>query len=176
MEKGSMRVVIPVKMSERLPFKHFLTLGGVSLLELAIRKAEKVGDPLVLSSMPLPVQYVHDSSRNIVELMNILCEDGQPFILLAPDMPFITESDMELLIRESDGHTLVPISPDGTMEPLFAFYSGKLHFEGNLHSGLISAHVSTINTERFSELAFFNVNTPEDYWEAVLLFRGRHPK
>lgn len=166
-------VVIPVKMSERLPFKHFLTLGGISLLEIAISKAKKFGNPVVLSRIPLPVPFTLDRSSNILDLMNSLCKEGQSFMLMAPDMPFITDSDIALLLEESGGDTLIPITPDGVMEALFAFYSGRINFEGNLFSALKDAHVRTISTKKFSDLAFFNINTPEDYSEAVRLHQRR---
>ena len=176
MSEARRMVVIPVKMSERLPFKHFLTLGGVSLLETAISKAKKFGNPAVLSRIPLPVPFTMDRSSNILDLMNSLCKEGQSFMLMAPDMPFITDSDIALLLEESGGDTLIPITPDGIMEPLFAFYSGRMHFEGNLFSALKDAHARTICTKKFSDLAFFNINTPEDYSEAVRLHQRRQQK
>ncbi len=173
MDSAGLRVIIPVKMSERLPFKHFLTLGGETLLNIAIGKASKFGEPQVLSRIPVPVPFIKDESRNIVELMNTLTGEGRPFLILAPDMPFITESDISLLLKESSGETLVPVSREGIMEPLFAYYAGRMHFEGNLFSALKNSGIRTIEKERFSDLAFYNVNTPEDYSEAVRLFHSR---
>ena len=172
MSGDKLRIIIPVKMSERLPFKHFLTLGGETLLNMAIRKAQKFGTVEIHSKMALPCEYIPDTGENIVDLLNKISSEGKPFLMIGPDMPFITQTDISSLLDWSKGATTVPVNDGGLLEPMFAFYAGGMEFSGSIQKSLANSHVKTIDTRRFSKYAFFNVNRSEDYSRAVHLFHS----
>ncbi|MCL4480280.1 MAG: hypothetical protein M1113_02190 [Candidatus Thermoplasmatota archaeon] len=99
-----LNTVIPVKYSERLPYKHFLTLGGKSLLEIARDKAMEFGNCTIYSRIDLPFPFVPDTGANIIDLMNRLTSGIEgSFLLLGPDMPFIKKSDIDALVKISEG-------------------------------------------------------------------------
>ena len=165
--------VIPVKYSERLPYKHFLTLGGRSLLEIALDKSLRLGKCSIYSKIELPVPFELDTSENIIDLMNNLTSEIEgSFLVLGPDMPFIKESDIELLVQMSKGKPIIPVHQDGQYEPMFAIYEHGMKFERSLFESFRINKVRTVPTSRFSSRAFFNINTPEDYLMALRIYRG----
>lgn len=161
--------IVPVKLSERLPGKHLLRFGGRTLLETVVDKLSMCCPVRVYSKIPLPIPYVKDASENIMHLLSLLSGEYGEFLLVAGDMPFFTENDIRLLISKSAGKTTVPRHANGQLEPLFAKYSGRLEPGRNLESMIHSADAEYIDAQLFSPLAFFNVNTMDDYLRAIEL-------
>lgn len=165
--------MIPVKYSERLPYKHFLTLGGRTLLEIAIEKAERFGKTTVYSRIDLPVSYEKDRGRSIIDLMNMVSSKvSGSFLMMGPDMPFIMESDISRLIELSDGEPIIAVHEDGQYEPMFAIYRHGMTFERSLHETFRREKIRVADTSEFSSNAFININTPEDYIRALEIFRS----
>ncbi len=171
--------IIPVKMSRRLPGKHLLKIGSKTLIETVIDKVSPVCKVEVYSRIDLPVPYVRDNSENIMQLLSTLSRLYDTFIMVGGDMPFFTVDDIRLLISSFKGTTTVPRHSNGRLEPLFAIYSGILDPGRNLESMILSSGASFIDAGSFSKLAFFNINTMDDYRKAIGLLsdhdvRGEH--
>lgn len=168
-----LNTVIPVKYSERLPYKHFLKLGGKSLLEIARDKALEFGNCTIYSRIDLPIPFLPDTGESIIHLMNRLTtEIVGSFLILGPDMPFIKKSDIDTLVKMSEGRSIIPVHKDGQYEPMFAIYEHGMKFDKSLFESFRLNNVRTVSTDRFSSGAFFNINTPEDYLMALRIYRG----
>lgn len=161
-----MKAIIPVKLSERLPYKHLLKLGNKSIIETVYEKVSRVFDTTVYSRIDLPVPYIQDESENIMQLVFNLQKSVGTFALIGGDMPFFTSEDLELLRKSFVGHSVVPADEKGNPEPMFSIYSGKPALAPNLRQALIDENTTFISTALFSEFAFFNINTEEDYEQA----------
>ncbi|MHA1271739.1 MAG: molybdenum cofactor guanylyltransferase [Candidatus Helarchaeota archaeon] len=101
-------------------------------------------------------------------------------LLLACDLPLIKTGVIRLLIEEVNGYdAVVPVHPNGYIEPLHAIYHNKkaieiikkvIEFNGNMKMrDFISRFkkVNYVSTDRIKELdpnleIFYNVNTVED--------------
>ncbi|MEM0156775.1 MAG: NTP transferase domain-containing protein [Thermoplasmataceae archaeon] len=159
--------IIPVKMSERLPGKHLLKIGGTTLLESVVNRVSAVMEVQVYSRVSIPIPYVPDSSSNIMELVSELTVKYGAFMLVGGDMPFFTLGDLKKLLDNYSGRAAVPRHPDGRIEPMFAIYSGKLKPQKNLIAMIHAMKPVYIDAAEFSRYAFFNINTEEDYRNAT---------
>ena len=115
--------IVPVKLSERLPGKHLLKIGGTTVLESIIGRIGAVMEVVVYSKISVPVPYLQDSSSNIMELVSDLSEKYGAFMLVGGDMPFFTVSDVKKMLDNFHGRAVVPRHHDGRIEPLFAIYN-----------------------------------------------------
>ena len=173
--KRSCRIVIgivPVKLSERLPGKHLLKIGEITILESVIRRIRTVMDVEVYSKISIPVPYLQDNSSNIMELVSELSGKYDAFFLAGGDMPFFTVSDVKTMLDRFHGRAIVPRHQDGQIEPLFAIYSGSLKPENNLVAMIARMNPVYIETSEFSRYAFFNINTESDYRNALEIARN----
>lgn len=180
--------------------KAFLELGGKSFLERAAVALHAVSQNLYVIGNSLPdnlflpvVPDIYQISENkkrasIIGVHSALFNSKAEWTaILACDLPFASG---ELLARlatlgnisgKSDFDAVVPVQPDGKLQPLCAIYKTKVCLPqikkmiaaGNFRLREI---FSELNTRRvyFSEIAdlpnaqnfFFNVNTPEDFCAA----------
>ena len=163
--------IVPVKLSERLPGKHLLKLGGTTVLESIIGRIGAVMEVVVYSKISVPVPYLQDSSSNIMELVSDLSEKYGAFMLVGGDMPFFTVSDVKKMLDNFHGRAVVPRHHDGRIEPLFAIYSGKLKPEDSLTGMIARMNPVYIDASKFSQYAFFNINTEADYREALEILK-----
>ena len=167
-----MIAIVPVKLSERLPGKHLLKIGGTTMLESITQTIGAVMDVVVYSKISVPVPYLQDSSSNIMELVSELSEKYGSFMLVGGDMPFFTVSDLKKMLDSFQGRAIVPRHHDGQIEPLFAIYSGKLKPEHSLMGMIARMNPVYIDTSEFSPYAFFNINTEKDYHEALEIMKN----
>lgn len=164
---ATMIAVIPVKLSVRLPGKHFLKFGNETMIERIYRKVSSVTETVVYSKIDLPVPYMIDDSQDIMHLVIDLKAKYEGFVLIGGDMPFFTEDDVRKLLSSYNGTPVTPIDSDGNIEPLFSIYRGGLLKAKNMREALLTSDTKFIPKEQFSSLAFFNVNTFDEYLLAL---------
>ena len=179
--------------------KLFLEWEGQTLLERAIALAKRVADEVLVSvSHPLPavspaVRQVVDSVPAQGPLMGLFtalttCRSPRAFVL-SPDVPFLPD---ELLLSIKDAcpfvDMVVPRWRTRT-EPLCSVYSktvlpaietclngGERSLKALLKAGGLSiAYLSEGALRLWGDPArmFLNLNTPEDYRQALKLLRAR---
>lgn len=168
-----MLAIIPVKLSERLPGKHFLTLGGKSIIEMIYEKVSRVFDVKVYSRMELPVPYEEDTSGNIMELVYGLRKEYGTFMMVGGDMPFFTDEDLRQMEAAFQGGPVTPRGEDGEIEPMFSIYAGAPSETANLRDALNTPATVYIDRKKFSKHAFFNVNTFDDYLMARRIYEEK---
>ena len=164
---ATMIAVIPVKLSVRLPGKHFLKFGNETMIERIYRKVSSVTETVVYSKIDLPVPYMIDDSQDIMHLVIDLKAKYEGFVLIGGDMPFFTEDDVRKLLSSYNGTPVTTIDSDGNIEPLFSIYRGGLLKAKNMREALLTSDTKFIPKEQFSSLAFFNVNTFDEYLLAL---------
>ena len=164
---ATMIAVIPVKLSVRLPGKHFLKFGNETMIERIYRKVSSVTETVIYSKIDLPVPYVVDDSHDIMHLVNALKAKYNEFALIGGDMPFFTVDDLRKLLSGYNGTPVTPVDSDGNIEPLFSIYRGGTVKAKNLREALVTSDTKFIPKEQFSSMAFFNVNTVEEYVSAL---------
>jgi molybdopterin-guanine dinucleotide biosynthesis protein A len=172
--------------------KSLLELAGQSLIERAVGRLAPVSDEiLVVANEPdryealhLPVRFVADRVRGMGSLMGIysgLSAARHRFALVvACDMPFLSESLLRYMIPLADGSDVVIPRLGQMLEPLHAIY-GKTclpHMAKLLdrHESKITAFFEDVRVRYVEEheiarfdpehLSFLNVNQPED-WRRV---------
>ena len=158
--------------------------SGESWLERTVRLVEPLVEGVVVSGkgeLPGPVKHLPrlpDIPGVAGPLTGVLSamrwQPGMSWLVIACDMPFISESAINWLL---EGHSRpgcwgrLPRLPDSDFcEPLFAWYNGRTHhlleeqfLTGNLRVGKIASHIKIDNPiipERLRS-AWQNVNTPE---------------
>lgn len=110
---------------------------------------------------------------------------GTGILVTACDMPFISPSVIAWLLDQYDPDTdaVIPKHAQG-IEPLFAIYrtSALPKLEAAIQTGRYALHLALDNARvrfvdvpaEFSfEREFSNINTPEDYTNAVKLIKGK---
>ncbi|MCL5881634.1 MAG: hypothetical protein M1592_03510 [Candidatus Thermoplasmatota archaeon] len=163
--------IVPVKLSQRLPGKHMLKIGGTSILESVVKRISTVMEVEVYSKIDISFPHLPDSSSNIMELVSGLSERYGTFMLVGGDMPFFTVSDVRKMLDGFHGRSIVPRHHDGKIEPLFAIYSGKLKPEHSLIVMIARMNPVYIDASKFSKYAFFNINTEVDYEQALEIMK-----
>lgn len=164
-----MLAVIPVKLSERLPGKHLLELGGKTILQRIYDKVSQVFETMIYSRVDIPMKHVADQSRNIMELVYNLRKEYGTFALIGGDMPFFTDQDLRVIRDSYRGTPVTPVDETGNIEPMFSIYSGRPEMTSNLREALKFPETVYIDRSRFSRYAFFNINTMDDYETAKKL-------
>lgn len=176
-----------------------LLLEGMSLVERAARTLEAVCDKVfivgggdsekneVLEDVRLP--RVGDRRASLIGLYTALinCHTDVAAIL-ACDLPFVNSGFLqrmkEIAAIEPGSAAVVPVQPDGRLQPLCAVYRPDLCLP-MIRAAIDSGHwrlqetVSSLNirTVEFAEIAdldgseniFFNLNTPADFEVAAKL-------
>ncbi|MCL5665917.1 MAG: hypothetical protein M1315_03670 [Candidatus Thermoplasmatota archaeon] len=165
-----MRAFIPVKRSERLPGKHFLKLGDRRIIDIVFHKVNSVTDARIVSTFPVDLPSILDNSKNIMQLLHSLSRNYDEFMLIAGDMPFFTVDDLMLLLDSYRGRTVIPKHKNGKIEPLFAIYSGTIEMGTSLTS-MVNKNTQWIDASKFSDYAFLNINTMNDYQNALLMMK-----
>lgn len=163
-----MLAIIPVKMSDRLPGKHLLPFNGRTIIEEVVDKVSTVFETLVYSRIDIPISHIRDSSENIMELVFILKHEYGDFALVGGDMVFFKFEDLQLLKSHFKGSPVVPADSEGNLEPMFSIYSGEPRKTNNLREALKYPQTVYVPREKFSEDAFFNINTKKDYDLALI--------
>ena len=165
-----MIAVIPVKLSERLPGKHLLKIGGKTVIEHVYEKVSRVFETHIYSKMDIPLPFIKDESVNIMELVYGLRRKYGTFAFIGGDMMFFTEDDLITLKNMYRGNPVVPSDGEGDYEPLFSIYTGDPVPAKNLRDALITENTTYIPRSSFSRNAFFNINTEADYKYALDLY------
>lgn len=175
-----------------------LSLAGETLLERAVKtmsaftgRVTVVGRPnATVASRVCGVRYVEDLALDakrrapIIGLYTALSAAESEWIaVLAVDLPFVT---VDLLVRLhsfclSDVDAVVPVQPDGRLQPLCAFYRRdrcRIASESVIESDDLSLYqlLSRLRTRKveFAEVTdlahsadfFLNLNVPEDFRRA----------
>ena len=171
-----MIAIIPVKLSERLPGKHLMKIGDKAIIEHVFEKVSKVFETYIYSKVELPLPFIHDDSSNILDLVYSLRTKYGSFALIGGDMIFFTVEDLTTLLKSFKWGPVVPSDGDGDYEPMFSIYAGKPEPTRNLREALISKNTVYISRSKFSGLAFFNINTKDDFEKALIIFEKQKKK
>ncbi len=166
----AMIAIIPVKLSERLPGKHLMKIGGKAIIEHVHDKVSKVFETFIYSKVELPLPFISDNSPNIMSLIYNLSKNYGSFALIGGDMPFFTVEDLNTLKAAYNGHPVVPSDGEGDYEPMFSIYAGEPEPTKNLREALLTDNTVYIPRKSFSQNAFFNINTKGDFDQAVKIY------
>ncbi len=185
-------IVLAGGLSRRLDYRNkaLLKIGGKSIIKRIIDTLSEVTtDMLLITNSPDEFNHL-----NIPMFGDIIPGSGSlggiytglkvsetyHNLIIACDMPFIRPSLLTLLIQQSRGYDVViPVTPDGH-HPTCAIYSRDCikPIESQIRSGnlKISDFFPNVRTRRidfntlhdqYDQIMFFNINTEEDYLEAV---------
>jgi len=178
-----------------LPDKGLLPLGAATVLEAGLGKLTCVFDDVVLvSDKALPgldgVRQVGDlirrRARNALAGMHagLSAAPGTQALIVAGDMPFISEKLIRFLLTQTDGTDVVIPRVDGFLQPLLAVYDRAClpHMTAQLRRDNYrifdffgQVRVRTVEEpviRRYDPnlLSFFNINTWADYQQALALW------
>ena len=185
-------IVLAGGLSRRLDYRNkaLLKIGGKSIIERIIDTLSEVtADILLITNSPdefkhLDIPMFGDIIPGSGSLGGIYTglkvSETYHNLIIACDMPFIRPSLLTLLIQQSRGYDVViPVTPDGH-HPTCAIYSRDCikPIESQIRSGnlKISDFFPNVRTrridfntlhDRYDQIMFFNINTKEDYLEAV---------
>ena len=173
--------------------KRKLTLGGKSLLHIAIDLAREFSDDLIISANDRFPQFsecrtVPDKVRDEGPVMGIAsCLPYLRYthaIILSGDMPFVThEMISRLLENETPGHAccfrskdiLQPfpgLMPVSLLEMIWKYLESG---ERSLHRLIDQLPATVITTgENLPEYSFLNINRPDDLRKARNIFQSDH--
>lgn len=165
-----MIAIIPVKLSERLPGKHLMKIGGKAIIEHVYEKVSGVFETYIYSKVDLPLPFIADNSNNIMGLVSTLRDKYGSFALIGGDMLFFSIEDLKTLKAAYIGNPVVPSDGEGDYEPMFSIYSGESKPTKNLREALITENTVHIPRKNFSKYAFFNINTKSDFDQAVKIY------
>jgi molybdopterin-guanine dinucleotide biosynthesis protein A len=187
-------VLLAGGLATRLPGKLSLPIGGTPMLEHVYRQLTRGGLPCIVSARQaldatlasaIPALVVLDEYPDAGPLGGLVCAAHRVATLLlfaaAGDLPNLDAPFVDTLVREYDrlvatGATpdaVVPVWPDGKLEPLAALYdaraiaqSGRVALASGrrkVTSALEGLHVATFALGPEDEARLANVNTPGDY-------------
>lgn len=164
--------------------KALIPYGDHTLLEHIARVVERACGSVVLVGCPeryraLPYPAIEDALPEQGPLGGIqaaLCASSAEWnLVVACDMPLITVELLESLldaVRECAGDCLVPVSPDGRLQPLCALYRRRcldtvsaLLGRGERKMCDAIPQLGAVLLPMSSAEAFRNLNTPQD-WSA----------
>ena len=174
--------------------KASLKLGGRSLVKIARSALSAIADDIRAVGERWSddtgdgLEWIADVSAgeksSLLGLTTALTYCKKPWaFVLACDMPFVTKALVERIASfySSDKDVIVPVQPDGRLQPLCALYRRDVCLEKAaelLTAGNRSLHslINYLNTKRVdfdeiadldgSDLFFTNINTPEDFERA----------
>lgn len=165
-----MIAIIPVKLSVRLPGKHLMKIGEKTIIEHVYQKVSKVFETYIYSKIDLPLPFIHDKSENIMDLVFNLKKRYGTFAMIGGDMVFFNENDLKILKESYRGGPVVPGDGYEDYEPMFSIYSGEPKLTRNLREALTGETTVYIPKSKFSKYAFYNINTSEDYRNAISIY------
>lgn len=161
--------------------KASLPLPGGTLVERVLAQVEGLFDEVLISVSRDQVKAfpgrrtVVDGAEGLGPMAGILAglkaARNKTCAVLACDIPDIDVRLLASLIRKADGRDIVvPVTPEGFLEPLFAVYSRRLVplIEGSLRVGEYSVlplieSARTLKVRTGKKVPIRNLNTPEDY-------------
>jgi molybdopterin-guanine dinucleotide biosynthesis protein A len=190
--KDTTGIILAGGLSRRLDYKNkaLLKIGGKSIIERIINALSEVtADILLITNSPdefkhLEIPMFGDIIPGSGSLGGIYTglkvSETYYNLIIACDMPFISPSLLTLLIQQSRGcDVVIPVTPDGH-HPTCAIYSKDCikPIEAQIRSGNLKisdffpnvrSRKLDFNTlhDRYDQIMFFNVNTKEDYLEAI---------
>lgn len=190
--KKTTGIILAGGLSRRLEYKNkaLLKIGGKSIIERIIDALSEVtADMLLITNSPdefrhLELPMFGDIIQGAGSLGGIYTglkvSETYHNLIVACDMPFIRPSLLTFLIQQSKGYDVViPVTPDGH-HPTCAIYSrdcikpieaqirlGNLKISDFFRSVRIKRVDFNTLHDRYEQIMFFNINTKEDYLEAI---------
>ncbi len=182
--------------------KALIKLGESTMLDHIIRKVRGVVDEVVVvvesfkdqelysKSIQEPVPIVHDTIQKKSPLVGIVTgleNLSASYVSIHPcDTPLIEPTLVNFLFRIATGHdAVIPISPDGIIQPLNAVYASENTLKASLDAldagelrckNMIGRleNVAYIPSDKLRNLdpefrTFMNINTSEDFQRLVEL-------
>lgn len=178
-----------------------LEIGGRTYLEIAANALRDfgcvpvsvVGGSVPENSIPWLADAVLEPPilGPLVGLYTALNAASTPWIsVLAVDLPLVNDELLKIMwnLGSADTDAIVPVQPDGRLQPLCGFYRVRPTLEAadaaiansrfSLHSVLDRLKVRSVNYSEYSDLPnaehlFLNVNTPDDHVLASEIAQGR---
>jgi molybdopterin-guanine dinucleotide biosynthesis protein A len=190
--KDTTGVILAGGLSRRLDYKNkaLLKIGGKSVIQRIINAlSEVMANILLITNSPdefkhLEIPMFGDIIQGAGSLGGIYTglkvSETYHNLIVACDMPFIRPSLLALLVQQSkDYDVVIPVTPDGH-HPTCAIYSKDCikPIEAQIRSGnlkisdffpnvrLRKIDFNTLH-DRYDQIMFFNINTKEDYLEAI---------
>ncbi|MEE9283283.1 MAG: molybdenum cofactor guanylyltransferase [Nitrososphaerales archaeon] len=182
--------------------KALLILGKSTMLDHIIRRVRRVANEVVVvveslddqlaykRSIQEDVPIVQDRIQKKSPLVGIVTgleNISASYVSIHPcDTPLIEPDLVNFLFRSADGHdAVIPISPDGIMQPLNAVYASENALRASidaLNAGELRCknmigrldNVAYISSDQLRSLdpefrTFLNINTSEDFQRLVRL-------
>jgi molybdopterin-guanine dinucleotide biosynthesis protein A len=168
-----------------------LVLGGSRFVDIAASALRSITDSVHIVGEPAPnetAEWIEDdpsvdqsSLRGLITALSN-CRSRWAFVL-ACDLPFVNDQLAERIAsyRSAECEAIVPIQPDGRLQPLCALYDAEsclpkakaMHELGehSLHSFVSWLNAFKIESQYFNDLVgseffFMNINTPYDFEQA----------
>jgi len=175
--------------------KAFLRLGNETFIGRLIKELRNFPE-LLISAAPgnaalyktLGVEVIEDSIPDCGPMGGLLtalnaCRSGA-LLAVSCDFPFFNAALAERLADElclGDYDAVIPVTRDGVIQPLCAIYRKTCAdvFSDQIKRGeykmqdalkMLDCSVISTGALSFHDAPFFNVNTPEDYDEALKIF------
>jgi molybdopterin-guanine dinucleotide biosynthesis protein A len=181
--------------STRLPGKLARRFGGIPLLARvaqatapgreAVIAAREPLDEALLSQVALPLVFDRPGGRGPLAGLLAACSHlSTPLVFaVGGDMPGVTADLIDRLAQawQSGDEALVPVGPDGRLEPLAALYDRaavlregpRLFAEGGASMMALLDRLHARPYPMANTHAFVNINTPQD--EAAFRAAGEDP-
>jgi molybdopterin-guanine dinucleotide biosynthesis protein A len=168
-----------------------LPLPGGTLVERVLAQVESLFDEILISVSRAQAgafpgrRTVVDDAEGLGPMAGILAglktARNETCVVLACDIPDIDTKLLRSLVGKADGREIVvPVTPEGFLEPLFAVYSRRLtpRIEESLRSGEYSLlpvieGARTLKVKLGKKNRVRNLNTPEDYEDYLRSLRAR---
>ena len=187
-----------------------LVLAGATFVERAARALSALTDKIAVVGAEIPTDAVAafdgttlrrvpdaEVSLNgrqnaaIKGLYSALVDSGREWVaVLACDLPFVSKEIFKLLLevaKRDNFDAVVPIQPDGRVQPLAALYRRRAtrdavgaslaRGEFSLRRLLEKLRVRRVEPAEYINLTgphtFFNVNTPEEFSRAIQIEKSR---
>jgi len=173
--------------------KAFLKLDGVTMIERVLLALHTIADQIIVVTNS-PQRYGDFDARVVTDKVSkrgpltgiysglVSSKDEYNFIV-ACDMPFLEHRLISYMTELTGGYDIVVPCMQGRMEPLHAIYSKQLlpviekRLQENVQQlqGLFSeARIRQVTEEEIDRFdpkrrSFININTPEEYKEALCL-------
>jgi molybdenum cofactor guanylyltransferase len=168
-----------------------LPLPGGTMVERVLAQVEGLFDEILISvsraqAAAFPgFRTVVDEVEGLGPMAGVLtglkAARNETCVVLACDIPDVDTRLLRSLVGKADGREIVvPITPEGFLEPLIAVYSGRLapRIEESLRAGEYSLlpiieSARTLKVRLRKQDRVRNLNTPEDYEEYLCSLRAR---
>ncbi|MEM3327250.1 MAG: hypothetical protein QW037_02605 [Thermoplasmata archaeon] len=176
--------VVPVGISRRLSGKHFLEFCNKRIIDVVV---ENLNESNLFSKVIIytinnfdikNAEIIIDKWRTGVLpiLIDALERFNENVFLLGGDMPLANSKSFFPLLLYPESLSVIPKWENGYLEPLHALYSkSALNFQKNknsMHEFIEHIPKVFIKAEKIGKMAFFNINTNDDYIELKKLCYG----